>query len=96
MERQPDDRNDFGRADTSSDAGYVPEGHSDTAAEAHEAMDSEANGMHDAFNRVVDYVRQNGVDALDEVTRYARTHPAQALIGAAVIGFIAGRMVRRS
>ncbi len=44
-----------------------------------------------------DYFRDNGVqDMMDDLTAYVKAHPTRALVGAAVIGFFAGRMARRS
>jgi hypothetical protein len=64
---------------------------------AADTMDRAASGLRDQFSGVMDYFRENGVqDMLDDMTSYVKTHPTQALVGAAVLGFFAGRMARRS
>jgi ElaB/YqjD/DUF883 family membrane-anchored ribosome-binding protein len=43
-----------------------------------------------------DYVRDNSVrDAVTDLQGYVKAHPTQALIGAVVLGFLAGRMLTR-
>ena len=45
----------------------------------------------------VEYFRERGMqDLVDDLTRYVKSHPTQALIGAAVLGFVAGQIIRRS
>jgi ElaB/YqjD/DUF883 family membrane-anchored ribosome-binding protein len=34
-------------------------------------------------------------DILDDVKEYAKAHPTQALIGAAILGLVAGQLIRR-
>ena len=69
-------------------------------AEGHDAADTlnaGAAGVRDQLSGVVDYFRDNGVqDMMDDLAAYVKAHPTQALVGAAVIGFFAGRMARRS
>jgi len=61
------------------------------------AVNRAAAGIRDQFSGLVDYFRDNGMqDVMDDVTSYVKSHPTQALIGAAVLGFMAGRMARRS
>ena len=51
------------------------------------------HGIEDA----VKYVRERDVRRIaEDVKDYARANPVQALIGAAVVGFVAGRILRRS
>jgi len=51
----------------------------------------------DTLDSAVDYVRDYDVDAIvDNAKRYAKANPVQVLIGALVVGFVAGRMLRRS
>jgi ElaB/YqjD/DUF883 family membrane-anchored ribosome-binding protein len=51
----------------------------------------------DTLDSAVDYVRDYDVDAMvDNAKRYAKANPIQVLIGALVVGFVAGRMLRRS
>jgi ElaB/YqjD/DUF883 family membrane-anchored ribosome-binding protein len=49
------------------------------------------------MDNTVQYFRDNDARAvMNDVTSYVKAHPTQALIGAAVVGFIAGRLLRRS
>lgn len=49
------------------------------------------------INTAVDYFRENDVRAMtNDVKSYLQTHPTQALIGAVVLGFLAGRVIRRA
>jgi len=51
----------------------------------------------DTLDSAVDYVREYDVDAMvNSAKRYAKANPVQVLIGALVVGFVAGRMLRRS
>lgn len=54
---------------------------------------------HDAADKMsvtADYVRGHTMqDALADLNRYVTAHPAQALLGAAVVGFFAGRVLSR-
>jgi len=69
----------------------------DLGSKAESAANRAAASVGDQFSSTVDYVRENGVqDMMDDVTSYVKAHPAQALIGAVVLGFVAGRMARRS
>ena len=44
-----------------------------------------------------DYFRDRDARAIrDDVVEYAKTHPSHALIGAVVLGFVVGRLIRRS
>lgn len=107
MENQPNDKSDFGRTDTSRRAfatdrmaGSVPyeeDSYDDLADEAERSVSRAAAGVRDQFNSIVEYFHDNGVqEVMDDVTGYVKSHPAQALIGAAVIGFFVGRLARRS
>lgn len=49
------------------------------------------------INSAVDYFRQTDVRAMsNDVKNYLQSHPTHALIGAVVLGFLAGRAIRRS
>jgi hypothetical protein len=51
----------------------------------------------DTLGATADYVRQHDLsDMAGDLTSFVKAHPAQALIGAAVIGFLAGRAARSS
>jgi ElaB/YqjD/DUF883 family membrane-anchored ribosome-binding protein len=55
---------------------------------AHQAADS--------LGATANYLRENKMgDMMADVEAYLKAHPAQALAGAAVLGFLAGRMLRR-
>ena len=50
----------------------------------------------DKLSATADYVRDNTMqDALADLEAYVKAHPTQALLGAAVVGFCAGRMLSR-
>ena len=50
----------------------------------------------DKLSATADYVRDNTVrDAWADLEAYVKTHPTQALLGAAVVGYCAGRMLSR-
>jgi ElaB/YqjD/DUF883 family membrane-anchored ribosome-binding protein len=55
---------------------------------------------HQAADKLVDtadYVRENKMrDMWADLEGYLKAHPTQALLGAVVVGFCAGRMLRRS
>jgi hypothetical protein len=49
------------------------------------------------LDSTVDYFRQHDVRAItNDVRGYLQSHPTQALIGAMVLGFLAGRAIRRA
>ena len=49
------------------------------------------------LEHAADYFRDREPrEILDDVMEYAKTHPTQALIGAVVLGFVAGHLIRRS
>ncbi|HYN07135.1 MAG TPA: hypothetical protein VES67_07070 [Vicinamibacterales bacterium] len=55
-----------------------------------------ASQIKDRIESTVDYFREHGVqDVVDDLTRYVKSHPTQALIGAAMLGFVAGQLIRR-
>lgn len=48
------------------------------------------------LSATADYVRDNTMrDAVMDLKSYVKAHPTQALVGAAVVGFLAGRLMRR-
>jgi len=50
----------------------------------------------DKLDATAGYVRENTMqDALADLEAYVKAHPTQALLGAAVVGFCAGRMLSR-
>ena len=49
----------------------------------------------DKLNATADYVREHAVsDMAGDVQSFVKAHPMQAIIGAAVVGFLAGRAAR--
>jgi ElaB/YqjD/DUF883 family membrane-anchored ribosome-binding protein len=49
-----------------------------------------------SFQRTADYFRNNDLQKISgDLRDYARANPAQALVGAAVAGFLLGRMISR-
>jgi ElaB/YqjD/DUF883 family membrane-anchored ribosome-binding protein len=48
----------------------------------------------DGMQRAADYVRGNDLQKISaDVLDYAKSNPAQALIGAAIAGFVVGRLI---
>jgi ElaB/YqjD/DUF883 family membrane-anchored ribosome-binding protein len=49
----------------------------------------------DTLDATAQYLRDHQVkDMMSDVQSFIKAHPAQALIGAAVVGFLAGRSIR--
>jgi hypothetical protein len=49
------------------------------------------------LSNTVDYFRENDMRAItNDFKGYLQSHPTHALIGAVVLGFLAGRAIRRS
>src|SRR5688572_25852455 len=66
------------------------------ATAAVDVMKETAGGIRGKVDDAVQYVRGGGLQTMaSDATDYLRAHPTQALIGAVVLGFWAGRMVRR-
>jgi len=50
-----------------------------------------------ALNSTADYIRQTDLgDVVEDVKRYTKSNPVPMLLGAVAVGFLAGRMLRRS
>ena len=50
----------------------------------------------DQFNAATDYFREHEMQQIaDDAKAWVRQHPAQALIGAAALGFLAAALLRR-
>jgi len=50
----------------------------------------------DTLSATADYVRDNTMrDAMADLKSYVKAHPTQALVGAVVVGFMAGRLLQR-
>jgi ElaB/YqjD/DUF883 family membrane-anchored ribosome-binding protein len=66
------------------------DGHRGTAANA---LDSAA----DTLGASADYVRGNKLaDMVSDLGKFVKANPGPALVGAVVVGFCAGRMLRRN
>ena len=86
-DRPPADRTS--QPDLSSEASgrlrNVTEGLGTAAEQVRERMDS-----------TMEYFRDHDTQKMmNDLTNYVKTHPVPALVGAAVFGFFAGRMLRR-
>jgi len=69
----------------------------DAAADTRDRVEDAASHARQRLEDAVGYFREHGVqDVVSDVMDYAKTHPAQAIIGAAVLGFVAGQLIRRS
>jgi hypothetical protein len=59
-------------------------------------VEDTAGAVRSGLTKTVQYFRENDARAIGgDVKSYLKSHPTQALIGAAVLGVIAGRMMRR-
>ena len=99
MKNQRNDTGDSGGSRVSSEytGRSVSDSYEDLGEAAETAVNRAATGLRDQVSSAAEYFRDNGVqEVMDDVTKYVRSHPTQALIGAAVLGFVAGRMGRRS
>ena len=68
----------------------------ETASDLSPRVSGMARQAADKVGATADYVRHNNVSAmLADVERFVKAQPTQALVGAVVIGFLAGRMLRR-
>ena len=57
-----------------------------------EGIENAASTVRDRFDDTVGYFRDHDARAMaDDLKSYVKSHPAQALIGAIAIGFVAGR-----
>jgi ElaB/YqjD/DUF883 family membrane-anchored ribosome-binding protein len=81
----------------------IPDSVSSAAAGLHATADRLTSNVnqfaHDAADKIsapADYVREKKVrDMVADVGACIKAYPTQALIGAVVVGFFAGRMLRR-
>jgi hypothetical protein len=77
---------DSAAAGLDANAGRLPPAVSPFARQAAEKIGATA-----------DYVRSNKMkDMASDVGKYAKAHPVQVLVGALMVGYFAGRMLRRS
>ena len=61
-----------------------------------EGIDQAADVVERQTNRALAYLRDfDARKMMDDLTGYARSHPAQALVGAVILGFVTGRLIRR-
>jgi ElaB/YqjD/DUF883 family membrane-anchored ribosome-binding protein len=64
--------------------------------QASDAIEDAGEQVREIVDDTVEYVRSLDFKSMmNDVTSYVKSHPGQALIGAALVGFIAGRLVRR-
>ena len=57
-----------------------------------EGIEHAAAGVRDRFDDTVEYFREQGIN---DVTKYVKSHPVQALVAALALGFVAGQLLRR-
>lgn len=63
---------------------------------ARRAVDQTTTAVRSGVDKTVKYFRDRDARAIgNDVKGYLQSHPTQALIGAAVLGVLAGRMMRR-
>ena len=69
---------------------------SSTTDTARRAVEDTTNAVKSGFDKTVKYFRDRDARAIgNDVKSYLQSHPTQALIGAAVLGVVVGRMMRR-
>jgi ElaB/YqjD/DUF883 family membrane-anchored ribosome-binding protein len=69
----------------------------DAASQVKDRIEDATSQVRDRVEGAVEYFRERGMqDLVDDLTQYVKSHPTQALIGAAVLGFVAGQIIRRS
>jgi len=88
------ERDAYSAAETASDMA------SDAAHRASDMASNAANRVSDvatqAQRKVTSYLREHDAKAmLADAQSYVRSHPTQALIGAAALGFLAAALLRR-
>ena len=68
----------------------------DTVNRATDTIHEAKEQVREFVGDTVDYIRENDFKGMmKDFTGYLKSHPGQALIGAVVVGFVAGRLVRR-
>lgn len=61
-----------------------------------QGLGNAAEQVRERVDSTMEYFRDHDTQKMmNDVTNYVKTHPVHALIGAAVFGFFAGRMLRR-
>ena len=88
-------------ADKASELGWravnAVDAQRESAASGLESVATELHAGADTLGASADYLRQHRVgDMWDDIQGYAKSHPAQALVGAVAVGFLAGWVLRRS
>jgi ElaB/YqjD/DUF883 family membrane-anchored ribosome-binding protein len=62
-----------------------------------EGIEYAADTVRDQVDNTVEYFRSRDAKRmLNDLTGYVKSHPAQALAGAVIVGFVAARLLRRS
>ena len=101
------DTPDFGTPGTSGSSSRSTEGSSswgdDAARQAgrikdkvSEGIDYAAGQVRDQVDHTVKYFKNHDTkQMLNDVTSFVKSHPAQALVGAVVVGFVAARLLRK-
>src|SRR5262245_60660888 len=61
-----------------------------------EGIENAASTAREKFGDTVEYFREQGFKGVgDDVTKYVKSHPVQALVAALALGFVAGQLLRR-
>lgn len=70
---------------------------SDVAARAQETVAAVGQDAIKQLNTAADYFREHEMkEIVSDLQGYVKTHPTQALLGAAALGFLAAVLLRRS
>lgn len=79
------------------DAVHAIDARRKTAASGLDSVGQFAHQAGDKVEATATYVRDTKVrDMFSDITAYVKVHPTQAIVGAVVLGFLAGRMLRRN
>lgn len=67
------------------------------AAAVAEGFEEAAARVRERIGRTAEYFREHGLqDMAADLKSYVKAHPTHALVGATVLGFLAGRLIRRN
>ena len=84
-------------ANVSDAASRAVDAASDVAARAQETVATVGQDAIAKLSGAADYFREHEMqEIVSDVQGYVKTHPAQALLGAAALGFLAAVLLRRS
>ena len=61
-----------------------------------EGIENAATSAREKLDDTVEYFREHGFKGVtDDVSKYVKSHPVQAVVAALAVGFVAGQLLRR-